>query len=68
MRQINEEIPASTEKQPKRRLSTTKDEKALIVENEEDVTVTTPIKKIKNNGIYDYSSDDKIDFISNIIQ
>ena len=67
MRQINEEIPASTEKQPKRRLSTTKDEKALIVDKE-DVTVTTPIKKIKNNDIYDYSSDDKIDFISNIIQ
>ena len=67
MRQINEEISTSTEKQPKRQLSTTKNEKALIIENE-DVTVTPPIKKIKKNDINDYSSDDKIALIGNIIE
>ena len=68
LRQINEEISISTEKQPKRQLSTTKNEKALIVENREDVTVTTLIKKIKKNDIDSYSLDDKIDFISNITE
>ncbi|CAF1102546.1 unnamed protein product [Rotaria magnacalcarata] len=48
LRRINEQISTSTESQIKRQLSTSKDENTYIVENE-DVTMITPIKKIKKH-------------------